>query len=254
MNTTLADAYVLAGGVKGEAEEYEHVDIVLCPPLVWLGLLAEHVISPKHQHNLFLGAQNMHHNVNGAFTGEVSPAMVSEIAQYVILGHSERTHLFKENVQFIAQKVRAAFDYGISPILCIGEDEKSQSSMKQVVYRLDHLITELSESEIARLTVAYEPVWAIGTGNAATADYAQEVAGLLRQRLSNQTRILYGGSVSKENAKEFLTQADIDGLLIGGASLKLRDFLTICKYADDIAIQKATGKAYETEDLNPSIV
>ena len=244
MNLTLADAYVLAGGVKKEIESFEHTKIVLCPPSVWLGLLAEHVIHIRQFPDLHLGAQNMHFKESGAYTGEISPLMVKEVAEYVILGHSERTHLFKENVAMVGEKLRSAFEHGLSPILCIGEDERADGSIRQVIQRLGHLLAGLTAEQIDSLVVAYEPVWAIGTGNPATPDYAQAVAEEIRRVTSDKTRILYGGSVDLKNAKGFLDQPDIDGLLIGGTSLKLNDFLRICKCADDLVIESNTKSYY----------
>lgn len=240
MNLTLADAYLLAGGVMKEAESFDHTKIVLCPPAVWLGLLSEHTIHTKQFPDLHLGAQNMHFKESGAYTGEISPLMVKEVAEYVILGHSERTHLFKESVAMVGEKLRSAFEHQISPILCIGEDEKVDGSIRLIIQRLNHLLAGLSTEQVESLVVAYEPVWAIGTGNPATPEYAQAVAEEIRRATSVKTRILYGGSVDLANAKGFLEQADIDGLLIGGTSLKLNDFLKICKCADDLAIENNT--------------
>jgi triosephosphate isomerase len=242
MNTTLADAYVLADGVRNHSEHLEHISIVLCPPSVWLGLLAEHCIPPRQYPHLKLGAQNLYCADKGAFTGEISPAMIKEVAEYVIVGHSERTHLFKEPIDLVAEKVVFALEYNLTPILCVGEEKKEPDSIRQVCHRLDHLVKGLSEEELGKIVVAYEPIWAIGTGDAASAEHAQAVASSLRQSLTADTRILYGGSVDTKNAKPYLQQPDIDGLLIGGASLKYRDFLTICTYADDLSLAQHRGE------------
>lgn len=234
MNTNLAEAHILADGVRGEAEHMERIEIVLCPPTIWLTDLAHNIPKGAMPH-LKLGAQNMYYEPRGAFTGETSPLMVREIVEYVLVGHSERTHLFKEEENLISHKVRAAFEYGIKPILCIGEDTKEPDSKRHLVHALNHLMIELNEEEIQNLVIAYEPVWAIGTGNPATPEYAQEMVNALRQAVDPQTRILYGGSVTEDIARGFLEQPDIDGLLVGGASLKLKPFLTMCQIADDLS-------------------
>ncbi len=239
MNTTLADAHVLANGVKTHAEHLEHIEIVLCPPSIWLTEVA-HMIPSGHFRNLKVGAQNMYCADSGAFTGEISPVMVKSVAEYVIIGHSERTHIFGEKLPLLVNKMRAAFDHGLTPILCIGEDTKGSESKRHLVHLLNHLLVEASVAEIERLVVAYEPVWAIGSGTPAAPDYAEEVAATLRQVLTAKTRILYGGSVSDENAPLFLRQPNIDGLLVGGMSLTLKPFLSICKMADDAVISHKT--------------
>lgn len=235
MNTSLSEAYTLARGVLHDAEHIERIVTVLCPPTIWLTELAHEVIPPGCLPHLKLGAQNMHDEDSGAFTGEASPAMIKEVAEYVILGHSERTHLFHEGIDFISSKVYAAFRYGLQPILCVGEDERQEHAMRQVIHRINHLVKDLKPEQVEKLIVAYEPVWAIGTGEAAEPEYAQRVMQSLRTMLSPKTRILYGGSVNEENAEAYLKQADCDGLLIGGTSLKLKPFLKICQIADDLA-------------------
>ena len=234
MNTTLADAHVLADGVRKEVEHLEKIEVVLCPPTIWLTELAHNLPVGSLTH-LKLGAQNMYIEDKGAFTGETSPLMVKEVAEYVIVGHSERTHLFHEDPELLSAKVQSAFSHGLIPILCIGEDQQSAGSKRQLIHALNHLVKELSHEQLERLVVAYEPVWAIGTGQAATPEYAQDVCAALRGGLTPSTRILYGGSATDENAKEFLEQADIDGLLVGGASLKLKQFVTICQTADQLS-------------------
>jgi triosephosphate isomerase len=237
MNTTLADAHLLANGVVSGAEHMEHCEIVLCPPSIWLTEVA-HIVPPREFPRMRVGAQNMYCETKGAFTGEISPLMVREVAEYVILGHSERVHVFKEGPELISNKVHAAFANGITPILCVGEEVQGGDSVRHLAHSLDYLLRGVEEDEIAKLVLAYEPVWAIGTGVAASPEYAQEVIATLRSRLSVETRILYGGSVSAENAAGFLAHKDIDGFLIGGASLKIKDFLVICQLADDNAASK----------------
>lgn len=235
MNTSLADAHILASGVLDHAEDLDRIEIVLCPPSVWLTELAHHYIPLGVLPHLKLGAQNMHYEEKGAFTGEISPLMVRELAQYVILGHSERTHLFHEDTELTRRKLQAAVKHGLTPILCLGEDAKGEQTKRHLVHQLDHLLAGLTESQIEKLAIAYEPVWAIGTGTPATPEYMQEVLAALRHRSGEKVRLLYGGSVTAENAGQFLAQEDCDGLLIGGASLSLKAFLTICQQAERMA-------------------
>jgi triosephosphate isomerase len=243
MNTTLADAHVLANGIRQGAEHLDHVDIVLCPPSIWLTELAHHGIGPGSLKHLKLGAQNMYFEEHGTFTGEISPLMVREVAEYVIVGHSERTHVFNETPDLIVDKVESALAHDLTPILCVGEDVQEEGSKKKLVQQLNFLIRDLEEEDIERIIVAYEPVWAISTGpssqlgqRAATPEYAQEIISALRTVLPAKTRILYGGSANEENCQGYLTQTDIDGLLVGGASLKLKSFLTMCEIANNISI------------------
>jgi triosephosphate isomerase len=234
MNTTQADAFTIAQGVLNGAEHLEKIETVLCPPTIWLAELAHEFIPPRRLPHLKLGAQNMHWEESGAFTGETSPLMIKEVAEYVIVGHSERTHIFREDRDDVALKLKSALEHGLIPILCIGEDAQSETSKRHLVHLLNHLLSEIPAGQIEKIVLAYEPVWAIGSGNPATPEYAQEILQALRGALTEKNRLLYGGSVSAENAKGFLQQDDCDGLLIGGASLKLKTFLTICQYADDL--------------------
>ena len=231
MNTTLAEAHLLADGVRGGAEHIEKIDIVLFPPTIWLLDLAHNIPAGALPH-LSLGGQNAYFEAKGAFTGETSPAMLKEVVDYVLVGHSERTHVFHEDADLVAKKLRAAFQFGLKPILCIGEDMKGQN--QDVAARLSALVAGLTPEQLQTLVVAYEPVWAIGSGDAADPAYAQAACVALRAVLTPETRILYGGSVIAENAKSYLQEPDIDGLLVGGASLNLKGFLTICQQADDL--------------------
>lgn len=238
MNTSLADAIVLASGVRDQAEHMEKVEIVLCPPCIWLTELVHLGISPRTLPHLKLGAQNMHFEDRGAFTGEISPIMVKEVAEYVILGHSERTHILKENPELISNKLQSALDHGLTPILCLGEDRHGQEGwQRHLVQTLNYLIRGLSPEELRKMVLAYEPVWAIGSGNPARPDYVQEVVEALRSVLDPETRVLYGGSVDEKNARSYLELPNIDGLLVGGASIKLKTFLTICQIADDLSFK-----------------
>lgn len=234
MYTSLADAHLLAVGVRDGAEHLEHIQTVLCPPTIWLTELA-HVIAPGFLPHLALGAQNVHPEAHGAFTGETSAMMVKEVAKFVILGHSERVRYFHEKPEFIAQKVERALINGLTPIVCIGEETQSSASGPLLAAEVVKLLDGVEPEQMKEVVVAYEPVWAIGSGTPATPEYMQQVLGALRGRLGEEVRLLYGGSVSAENAAGFLEQSDCDGLLIGGASLKLREFLTILQKANDLA-------------------
>jgi triosephosphate isomerase len=245
MNTTLADAHILAKGVRDGAEHIERIEIVMCPPTVWLSEIAD-IVKPGAMPHLALGAQNMYFEEMGAFTGETSPLMVKELAEYVIIGHSERVHVFHEKPSLITRKVAAALEHGLTPILCVGEDEQSSTSKTEVAAMLEKIIEEFSPEEKAKIVVAYEPVWAIGTGKAATPEYAQEVMHELRTKLPEETCVLYGGSANDENCGSLLELPDCDGLLIGGASLKLKNFLIMCQTADDLAHKHGHKSKHET--------
>jgi len=239
MNTSLAEAYTLAQGVLAGTEHIERITTVICPPSVWLVPLAQDVIPKGRLPHLKLGAQNMHPQEHGTFTGEISPLMLQDLVEYVIVGHSDRVRLFHESHEFIAEKVESALAHGLTPILCVGELEKTDDSVTRVVHSLNHMIKGLLPEQIEKIVVAYEPIWAIsngnGHGNAADPEYAQHVLGALRGVVSPETRLLYGGSSNEENAASYLSLPDCDGLLSGGASLKLKSFVTMCQIADDIA-------------------
>ncbi len=235
MNTDLADALVLSQGVRDGVEGINGVEIILCPPFVWLYPIAETLKhTPK---NLSLGAQNMHWQEKGPFTGEVSPMMLQKVVKYVILGHSERRFHFNESDELINDKVQSAFEHGLIPVLCIGERSKTNSGSDEMINQLVRDLNEVSEQNMSNLIVAYEPVWAIGTGDAATAEYAGDVAKKIRRKITElynekvaeNLPILYGGSVVKSNIAEYMDEPDIDGALVGGASLKINDFVEISK-------------------------
>ena len=239
MNTTLADALVLAGGVRNAIEHIERIEVVLCPPTIWLTEIAHEIIPPNHLPHLKLGGQNLYFEPHGAFTGETAPGMIAEVAEYVIIGHSERTHIFGETPELITKKIIAALEVGLKPIVCIGEDERTDRSKTDLTHQLHAILKDFSESDVEKLVVAYEPVWAISGGNAAhqaaDPEYANEVMGSLRTILPAKTRILYGGSANDENCRGFLMTDHCDGLLVGGASLKLKNFNIMCQVADDTA-------------------
>ena len=238
MNKTVAEARELVSTMGVGLKAVKGVEKVICPPFT--SLLA--VANLLGGTDIGLGAQNMHWEEKGAFTGEVAPAMVKEFCKYVILGHSERRQYFGETDQTVNKRVLAAQKYGIVPIVCVGEtlDEYEAGKTAEVVRRQTLAALQGVEAGFAPgLVVAYEPVWAIGTGKASSGENAQYVHGqvirlvlveLFGQETADQIRILYGGSVTGANAAEFFSQPDIDGALVGGASLK-DDFILIAQAA-----------------------
>jgi triosephosphate isomerase len=238
MHKTIAEATDLVRSIRNGLNAVRGVDRVLCPPFSALSVVRE-LLSAT---DIGLGAQNMHWEEQGAFTGEISPAMLKELCQYVILGHSERRAYFGETDQNVNRKVRAALAHGLIPIVCVGETEAQHDADETdevVSGQVRDCLAGLTATEVAGLVVAYEPVWAIGTGKAATAAGAGAVIGLtIRGTISRlhdeataqAVRVQYGGSVNPKNIVQFMTHADIDGALVGGASLK-PDFVEIARLA-----------------------
>jgi triosephosphate isomerase (TIM) len=234
MHKTNAEAEAFLEEFLPEAGGRPDVEVAICPPYTALRTVAERSGSSA----VITGAQNMHDQESGAFTGEVSPPMLRELGVgAVVLGHSERRQLFCETDAALARKVPAALDAGLLPILCVGETEEEREA-GQTERKLRHQVqTDLAEVDDDRLdgiTIAYEPIWAIGTGNTATPDQAQEAIAFVRALLGDRlaraaagVRILYGGSVNAGNAAELLGQPDIDGALVGGASLDPAEFAAI---------------------------
>jgi len=219
-NRALLDAIV--AGVQG-------VECTVCVPFPYLTQVAERLRGTR----IAWGAQNLSEHASGAYTGEVSAAMLGEFGcRYVLVGHSERRQLYGESDAQVAAKFAAARTGGVTPILCVGETlpEREAGRTQEVVAR--QLDAVLAKGELDDAVVAYEPVWAIGTGRTATPQQAQEVHAFLRQRVTAATRILYGGSVKADNAAAIFAQPDVDGGLIGGASLKAQEFIAICKFAE----------------------
>jgi triosephosphate isomerase len=239
MNKTSADALPLAQEIVAEVGKITDVDIVVCPPFTSLETVGKVVDGSTVK----LGAQNMHHEASGAFTGEVSAPMLRNLfATHVILGHSERRTYFKEDDAFINKKVIAALKNQLKPILCVGEtlaEREAGSTLKVVQTQLEGGLEGVSKELATSVVIAYEPVWAIGTGKVATTEQAQEVHAFIRSLLvklfgdqvAQKVRILYGGSMKPSNAPELLAQKDIDGGLIGGASLETRSFVDLVKAA-----------------------
>lgn len=239
MNGTRAQAAALVDGILAGIDSVANVEIVLCPPFIYLPLLAQKV---NRQSGIAYGGQNLDSHASGAYTGEISGPMLADIGcRYVIVGHSERRALFGESDEIVMHKCRAAQECNLIPILCIGEtlrDRESGRAEAVIEAQLDAVSTELGVGALDRMVLAYEPVWAIGTGRTATPEQAQQAHRFLREqveavdaRVAAGMRILYGGSVKAANARELFSQPDIDGGLIGGASLESQEFLNICKAA-----------------------
>lgn len=239
MNKTVAEARDLVTAMGKELKNIENVEKVLCPPFISL-VAVSNLLSGT---DIGLGAQNMHWEDKGAFTGEVAPGMIKEFCNYVILGHSERRTYFGETDESVNKKVLAAQKHGLIPIVCIGETlAQYEAGQTAEVVRRQTLagLKGLDPAFAPKIVVAYEPVWAIGTGKASSKENAQAVHGdvvraalkdLFGEETAQAIRILYGGSVTAANAAEFFSQPDIDGALVGGASLKLDEFITITRSA-----------------------
>ncbi len=244
MHKTLAEARELVKGIRDGLTTIAGVDVLICPPYPLLFPMAKAVAGTR----IMLGAQNAHEATYGAFTGEVSVPMLADAGStHVIIGHSERRHIYKEDGALLAKKVRAVVVGGLNVIYCVGEtlDERESGRTQAVV---EGQLTDAIKADVPanRLIIAYEPVWAIGTGRTATPAQAQEVHKLIRDRLggvygrstADAIRILYGGSVKPDNAAGLLSQPDIDGALVGGACLVSADFLAILSAAAAVAARR----------------
>ena len=238
MNLTRAECVDLATAVA-EGADLISADVAVCPPFVYLESVAAVVAGSK----VGLGAQNVYHQASGAYTGEISCGMLVDIGcRYVILGHSERRHILGESNGEVNEKVVAALAAGLIPIICVGEtlEERESGKTREVVQsQFDGSLKGISAEDFAKCVIAYEPVWAIGTGKVASPQQAEEVHLDLRNLMENRynsevaakVRIQYGGSVKPSNAAELLSQPNIDGALVGGASLNAKDFLAIAAAA-----------------------
>ena len=236
MHMTQSEAEAFIGTFLREIDDFNAVEIVIAPPFTAIAKVSELL---TQAHNIKVGAQNMHSERKGAFTGEISPAMLRELfVRYVILGHSERRALFGETNEMINRKVHAAYEEVLRPILCVGETlaERERGNVEKVLAtQLHGSLANVAAKELLETVIAYEPVWAIGTGHNATPAQAQEAHAFIRRTLREMTdeataekiRIQYGGSVKPDNAHELLGQPDIDGALVGGASLDPRSFAQI---------------------------
>jgi len=239
MNKTVAEALDLVQGLKRELASVKEVDVVVCPPFTALDAVSKAILDS----NLRLGAQNMSEQNLGAFTGEIAAGMLKEFSvRYVILGHSERRQYQMESDALVAKKAAAAHAASLKPIVCVGEllEEREAGRTDDVVGGQVHgSLAGLTKDQMAETVVAYEPVWAIGTGRTATSQQAQEVhafirrvlAGMFDDTTARRVRIQYGGSVKPSNARELMGQPDVDGALVGGASLEVRSFSDIVKHS-----------------------
>ena len=237
MNNTIGQTIELANGLKRNLYDVESVEIVICPPFTALADASEIIT----ESNIKLGAQNMHYEDKGAFTGEASGLMLKDLGcEYVILGHSERRQYFSETNEMVNKKVKAALKHNLTPIVCVGEKIEERKANKAFDVVRDHItnsLKDLSKEELQKVIVAYEPVWAIGTGLTASPQQAQEIHSFIRKLLSEisdqQTAqnitIQYGGSVKPDNIEELMKENDIDGALVGGASLKEESFIQLIR-------------------------
>ena len=239
MNTTVSEAVVLVNEMRHGLDEIANVDKVICPPFISLATVRELIKGSS----IKLGAQNLYFDEKGAYTGEISPLMLAELCEFVIIGHSERRQYFKETGEIVNKKVRAALRVKLKPILCIGESLEENEAGRTEKVIAEQLRSSLAGIDFVNgLIIAYEPIWAIGTGRAATGGQANETIGFIRQKIAKLynkdiaqgMHILYGGSVTADNAAEFVSQPEIDGALVGGASLKADQFLSIVKQTSKI--------------------
>jgi triosephosphate isomerase len=237
MNKTIVESIALVKELKDFIREIKGVDIVVCSPFTSLWVVKE-IINGTSIH---LGAQNMYWETKGAFTGEISPLMLKDVGcEYVILGHSERREHFKETSEEVAKKTKAAFSFNLIPIVCIGEnfEERESGKTKSIIEQeVKALFLEIDSTLAGRIIIAYEPIWAIGTGKSASSQDANLINKFIRElfsseygnKVAEQIRILYGGSVNPKNIEELMNESDIDGALVGGASLYALTFSQIIK-------------------------
>ena len=244
MNCGPYDAAELLEGLKAKkAEVSENVDVLVCPPFVSIGMAVNYL----HDTDIQVGAQNLHFEENGAFTGEISGSMIAESGcNYVIIGHSERRQYFGETDTTVNKRTHKALEHKLAPIVCVGESldqRKSDKHYELVKNQVTAALFNISEEDLLDVVIAYEPIWAIGTGETASPEQAQEmhehirkiIAELYSQDAADQVNILYGGSMKPANAHELLSQPDVDGGLIGGASLDADSFSEIITIAEELA-------------------
>lgn len=235
MNKTIKEGLEFIEAIKGKTEG--DVEVLICAPFTLLKDLKE----ATNGTNIKIGAQNMHYEESGAFTGEVAPANLVEIGMdYVIIGHSERREYYSETDETCNKKVLKAIEVGINPILCCGEtleEREANKTIEKVKVQIEKGLSGVSKENIAKVVIAYEPIWAIGTGKTATSEQANEVIAYIRNvvkdmfgDISQEVRIQYGGSVKPANVAEIMSMSDIDGALVGGASLKADDYLGLLKF------------------------
>ncbi|MEW9502098.1 triose-phosphate isomerase [Jeotgalibacillus marinus] len=235
MNKTASEARAFTEEVASKVPSKEKIESVICSPSLFL----ESLVNLSADSDVSIGAQTMHFEDNGAFTGEVSPVALNDLGvDYVILGHSERRELFNETDEAVNKKTHAAFNHGLVPIVCVGEtlEQRENNETKDFVEgQVKAALSGLSDDQAKQTVIAYEPIWAIGTGKSSTSQDANEVcahvrsvvAGQFSQNVADAVRIQYGGSVKPANIKEYMAQSDIDGALVGGASLEVESFLQL---------------------------
>lgn len=242
MNKTPAEAVEFVRAIRSRVTQYENVETVVCPPFVCLPAVAEALRGVK----IGVGAQNCHWADSGAYTGEISAAMLVGLAEYVIIGHSERRQYFAETDEMVNKKIKAALKHGLHPIVCVGEDlaqNEAGATDTLVSSQVRAAFDGLSAEEALQVVVAYEPIWAIGTGKTATAEVANRVCGIVvrgtlaalyGEAVAQQVRIQYGGSTNEKNIGELMAMPDIDGALIGGASLKVEGFTEMVRITSQL--------------------
>ncbi|TET10654.1 MAG: triose-phosphate isomerase [Candidatus Atribacteria bacterium] len=237
MNKNIVESVSLVKELKDFVRGIKGVDIVVCPPFTSLWVVKEII----NETNIHLGAQNMYWDTKGAFTGETSPLMLKDVGcEYVVLGHSERRQYFKETSEEVARKTEAALSVNLIPIVCVGEklEEKESGKTESIIKQeIKALFSKIDSTLVARIIIAYEPIWAIGTGRSSGSQDANLIIKFIRElfsskygsKIAERIRILYGGSVDPKNIKEFMNESDIDGALVGGASLHALSFSQIIK-------------------------
>jgi triosephosphate isomerase len=240
MNTTIAEGLAIIDELLPRLQIYSTVERIVCPPFVSLSAIADRLRGT----DIALGAQNMHPEAKGAFTGEIAPGMLEGLVTYAILGHSERRQYFHEDDAFVNRKVKAALENALVPIVCVGEslEQKERGEAETVVTRQVRAALD-GVDHLSAVVIAYEPIWAIGTGRASTPEDANATIGLIRrtvaevggQAIADGLQVQYGGSVTAENFGAFIAQPEIDGALVGGASLKADQFIEIVRLANAFA-------------------
>lgn len=226
MYTDISDAHILSTTIRNYVANFEGIEVVLCPPVIWLSEVAGIVGKGG---KVKLGVQNIFYEPEGPYTGEISPLMVKNLAKYAIVGHSERREYFGETDRDVNEKVIAALRAGLYPIICVGEKKKSTKFPDMPVKQLKEALLHVPRKFYKQIVVSYEPVWAIGTGESADPVYAAKVISQLRELVLRESPILYGGSVNSKTVSGFAERPEIDGLLVGGASIRATEFIKICE-------------------------
>ena len=238
MNKTISEAKELVSSLKELVKDVKDVEVGVCPPDIDL----PDVVEIAKDSNIKVGGQNMHWEENGAYTGDVSPVMLKELGvEYIIIGHSERREYYNETDEHVNKKVQSAYEHGLKPIICVGEsleERKAKETREVVEEQVRKALKGLNQKQVSQAVVAYEPLWAIGTGESASAKQANQVISYIRDVIetdyleaAEDVRIQYGGSVKPHNIEEFMAESDIDGALVGGASLSAESFAEIVKKA-----------------------